>query len=106
VIGHAQTSARARRHGRPLIIRRDFNTVDGGRAGLHFVSVQRTIEDFVTTRNVMNAASARLQNPAITDTVNNGIIEFTFALRRANYVLPTRAERSFPLLPGRATALS
>jgi hypothetical protein len=106
VIGHAQTSARARRHGRPLIIRRDFNTVDGGQAGLHFVSVQRTIEDFVTTRNAMNAASAQLQNPAITDTVNNGINEFTFVLKRANYVLPTRAERSFPLLPGRATALS
>ncbi|MGO9820585.1 MAG: Tat pathway signal protein, partial [Solirubrobacteraceae bacterium] len=43
VIGHAQTSARARRHGKPLIIRRDFNTVDGGQAGLHFVSVQRSI---------------------------------------------------------------
>ena len=36
VIGHAQTSARARRHGKPLIIRRDFNTVDGGQAGTAF----------------------------------------------------------------------
>ena len=51
VIGHAQTSARARRHGKPMILRRDFNTVDGGQAGLHFVSLQRTIDDFVTTRN-------------------------------------------------------
>ncbi len=50
MIGHAQTSARARRNGKPLIIRRDFNTVDGGQAGLHFVSIQRTIEDFVKTR--------------------------------------------------------
>ena len=50
VIGHARTSARARRNGKPLILRRDFNTVDGGQAGLHFVSVQRSIEDFVTTR--------------------------------------------------------
>ncbi|MFZ0089470.1 MAG: hypothetical protein WAL63_08190 [Solirubrobacteraceae bacterium] len=100
VIGHSQTSAKARRHGRPLILRRDFNTTDGGQAGLHFVSVQRTIEDFITTRNAMNASSAQLQNPAITDTVNNGINEFMFVLKRANYILPARARRSFPLLPG------
>ena len=105
VIGHSQTSARARRNGKPLIIRRDFNTVDGGQAGLHFVSVQRTIEDFVTTRNAMNATAAQLQNPAITDTVNNGINEFMFVLKRANYILPPRSARSFPLLPGRQTAL-
>jgi hypothetical protein len=106
VIGHAQTSARARRHGRPLIIRRDFNTVDGGQAGLHFVSLQRTIEDFITTRNAMNASSAQLQNPAITDTVNNGINEFIFVLKRANYMLPQRAHRSFPLLADRERALA
>jgi hypothetical protein len=105
VIGHAQTSARARRHGRPLILRRDFNTTDGGQAGLHFVAVQRTIEDFVTTRTAMNAASAQLQNPAIGDTVNNGINEFIFVLKRANYILPSRAERSFPLLGGRERSL-
>jgi hypothetical protein len=106
VIGHAQTSARARRHGQPLIQRRDFNTVDGGQAGLHFVCIQRTIEDFVTTRNAMNATGAQLQNPAITDTVNNGINEFIFVLKRATYVLPARAQRAFPLLPGRAGALT
>jgi hypothetical protein len=105
VIGHSQSSARARRRGKPLIIRRDFDTVDGGQAGLHFVSVQRTIEDFITTRNAMNAASAQLQNPAITDTVNNGINEFIFVTKRANYILPPRAQRSFPLLPDRERAL-
>ena len=105
VIGHAQASARARRNGKPLIIRRDFDTVDGGQAGLHFVSIQRTIEDFVTTREAMNASTAQLENPAITDTVNNGINAFTFVLKRANYILPPRRERSFPLLPGRASAL-
>ena len=105
VIGHAQTSARARRNNKPLILRRDFNTVDGGQAGLHFVSLQRTIEDFITTRNAMNASSAQLQNPSITDTVNNGINEFIFVAKRANYILPTRDQRSFPLLPGRRQAL-
>jgi hypothetical protein len=105
VIGHAQTSARARRNGKPLIARRDFNTVDGGQAGLHFVCIQRSIEDFVTTRNAMNATSAQLQNPSITDTVNNGINEFIFVLKRANYILPPRSQRSFPLLPGRNRVL-
>ena len=105
VIGHSQTSARARRHGKPVIIRRDFNTVDGGQAGLHFVSIQRSIADFVRTRTAMNAASAQLYNPAITDTVNNGINEFMFVLKRANYIIPSRAQRSFPLLPGRERVL-
>jgi hypothetical protein len=101
VVGHSQTTARARRNGRPLIIRRDFNTVDGGQAGLHFVALQRTIEDFVKTRTAMNASYAQVQNPAITDTVNNGINAFIFVLKRANYILPRRAERSFPMLGGR-----
>ncbi len=106
VIGHAQASARARRNGIPRIIRRDFDTVDGGQAGVHFVSVHQTIEDFVLTRTAMNQANAQLQNPEITPTVNNGINEFIFVLKRANYLLPPRADRSFPLLAGRAAALS
>ena len=106
VIGHSQTSALARRHGKPLIIRRDFNTVDGGYAGLHFVSVQPSINDFVLTRNAMNASGAHLENRAITATVNNGINEFISVRKRANYVLPSRADRSFPLLSGRAAALA
>ena len=101
VIGHAQTSATARRGGKPLILRRDFNSTDGGLAGLHFVSLQQAIADFVTTRTAMNATSAQLENPSITSTVNNGINEFIFVLRRGNYVIPPRAQRSFPLLPGR-----
>jgi hypothetical protein len=105
VVGHSQTSARARRHGKPLIIRRDFNTVDGGLAGLHFVAVQKSIADFVTTRKAMNAANASYLNPSITDTVNNGINEFIFVLKRANYILPSRATRSFPLYSGQAAAL-
>ncbi len=105
VIGHSQSSARARRHNRPLILRRDFNTTDADQAGLHFVSLQRTIEDFIATRNAMNASSAQLQNPAITDTVNNGINEFMLVLRRANYLIPARDQRSFPLLARQTTAV-
>jgi hypothetical protein len=98
MVGHAQTSALARRHGSPVIIRRDFDTVDGGRPGLHFVSLQRSIEDFVATRNAMNATGARNINPHVTGTHNNGINAFIDVRRRANYILPSRAHRSFPLL--------
>ena len=105
VIGHAQTTARARRRGRPLILRRDFDTVDGGQAGLHFVSLQRSIADFVTTRTAMNQANAQLQNPAITATINNGINAFIFVQRRANYIIPARRERAFPLLRGRESLI-
>ncbi|MGH2836606.1 MAG: DUF7405 family protein, partial [Solirubrobacteraceae bacterium] len=105
VIGHAQASARARRGGRPIILRRDFDTVDGGQAGLHFVSLQRSIADFVTTRTAMNQSGAQLENPEITATVNNGINGFIFVQRRANYVLPSRAERAFPLLVGRESLI-
>jgi hypothetical protein len=106
VIGHSQASARARRGGKPIILRRDFDTADYGRSGLHFVSLQRSIADFVATRTAMNQAAAQLQNPAITDTVNNGINEFIFVLKRGNYILPARGQRSFPLLPGRASLLA
>jgi hypothetical protein len=33
VIRRAQTSATARRNGKPLILRRDFDAADGGEAG-------------------------------------------------------------------------
>jgi len=105
VIGHAQAAAQARRHNRPVIIRRDFDTVDGGRAGLHFVSVQRSIQDFVATRNAMNAAEAHNINKKITATRNNGINAFMEVRRRANFIMPSRPNRSFPLLPGRETVL-
>ena len=58
--------------------------------------MHQTIEDFVKTRTAMNQANAQLQNPEITPTVNNGINEFIFVLKRGNYLLPPRADRSFP----------
>ena len=106
MIGHSQASATARQHNRPVIIRRDFDTVDGGHSGLHFVSVQRSIQDFVATRNAMNASGAHLVNKAITATANNGINAFIAVKRRANYIMPSRADRAFPLLPGRKAILS
>jgi hypothetical protein len=104
-VGHSQATAQARKHGRPLIIRRDFNTIDDDYAGLHFVSVQRSIQDFIVTRNAMNASGAHNINKKVTDTKNNGINAFIKVRRRANYIMPSRADRSFPLVPGRAAAL-
>jgi hypothetical protein len=106
VVGHLQAAAGARRADRPLILRRDFNTIDNDRAGLHFLALQRSIADFEATRRAMNAADVPATNPGITATVNNGIKEFIFVSRRANYVVPPRADRSFPLLPGRREALA
>ncbi|HWB66334.1 MAG TPA: hypothetical protein VG708_05865 [Mycobacteriales bacterium] len=105
MVGHSQATAQARKHGRPIIIRRDFNTVDDDYAGLHFVSVQRSIHDFVATRNAMNTSGAHNINKKITATKNNGINAFIKVRRRANYVMPSRADRSFPLLPGRGSVL-
>ena len=74
-------------------------------AGVHFVSLQRAISDFLWTRNAMNQTGATLENRAITDTVNNGINEFISVASRGNYLVPSRADRSFPLLPGRTAVL-
>lgn len=98
IVGHLQASATARRQGRPLIMRRDFNTVDGGEAGLHFVALQRSIDDFKTTRLAMNAANTATRQPGIDARTNNGINEFIFVTNRANYLVPPRSDRSFPLL--------
>lgn len=105
MVGHSQATAQARKHGRPLIVRRDFNTADDGYAGLHFVSIQRSYEDFVVTRNAMNATGAHSINKKVTATKNNGINAFIDVRRRGNYIMPSRADRSFPLLPGRASVL-
>lgn len=98
VVGHAQAAAQARRRNRPVILRRDFDTVDGDHAGVHFVSLQRSIQDFVVTRNAMNATGAHNINRRITDTENNGINAFIDVRRRANYIMPSRPNRAFPLL--------
>lgn len=56
----------------------------------------------IVTRTAMNASGAHFGNREITATRNDGINEFIVVLRRANYILPSGAGRSFPLLSGRA----
>jgi hypothetical protein len=97
VVGHHEKVAQVREDGKPIVLRRDFNTVDGGRAGLHFVSFQRRLADFRKTRKAMNGWYVRDDSPAITDRKNNGLLNFITVRSRANFYVPPRDGRSFPL---------
>ncbi|WP_089787242.1 DUF7405 family protein [Natronobacterium haloterrestre] len=90
VVGHAQKAARAREDGEPPLLRRDFNTVDGDRPGIHFLSLQRTIADFARVREAM--VDEELDVP----TANDGIRHYVFVDRRGNYLLPPRSLRALP----------
>ncbi|WP_255198666.1 Dyp-type peroxidase [Halorarius litoreus] len=95
-VGHSQKMATdAREDGSPIILRRDFDSTDGGEAGLHFLAVHREIGDFETTRKAMNGEQYT-DNPAVRQRVNNGILEYTFVRRRGNYLLPPRSKRALP----------
>jgi hypothetical protein len=96
VVGHAQAAARARLDGRPRINRRDFVTFDDGIPGTHFVSLQRTLEDFNATRAVMNAADGPHHHSAVGLRVNNGINAFMDVVSRATFAVPPRARRAYP----------
>ena len=96
VVGHHEKVARAREDGKPIVLRRDFNTVDGGRAGLHFLSLQRSLADFRKTRRAMNGWYLRDDHPAVTDRENNGLLNFITVTSRANFYVPPRADRAFP----------
>jgi hypothetical protein len=97
-VGHAQATGRARLHGRPRINRRDFATLDHGAPGTHFVSLQRTMEDFNATRAVMNAADARGHHGDIGVRRNNGINSVMEVRSRATFAVPPRAARAYPNL--------
>ncbi len=99
VVGHWEKVARVREDGQPIILRRDFNTVDRGQAGVHFLSLQRELSDFVETRDAMNGWWLREQHESpgnVNDQENNGILNFIEVQSRANFYVPPRAERAFP----------
>jgi hypothetical protein len=100
IAGHAQAAARARVDNRPRVNRRDFATLDEGRPGTHFVSLQRTIEDFNATRAVMNAADARYHHSGIGHRANNGLNDVIEVRSRATFVIPPRPLRSYPFYAG------
>lgn len=98
VVGHHEKVARVREGGEPLLLRRDFSTVDGGHAGVHFLSLQRSLSDFAKTRKSMNGWYLRDDSDQITDEENNGILDFISVVSRANFYVPPREKRAFPML--------
>jgi hypothetical protein len=95
VVGHSQKSARARDGDEPLMIRRDFDSTDGGLAGVHFLSLQASIADFVETREAMNGTEVA-DSAAVGERTNNGILQYLTVERRGNYLLPPRSHRALP----------
>ncbi len=96
MVGHQEKVARVREDGRPLILRRDFNTTDGGDPGVHFLAFQRSLDDFEKTRKAMNGWYLRDDHPQVRDRDNNGLLEFISVRSRTNFYVPPRARRSFP----------
>lgn len=95
IVGHAQKSARARdEDGTPPLLRRDFNTVDHDRPGIHFLAHQRTIEDFVRVREAM--AGEDIAGEGVGQRLNNGILQYLFVTRRGNFLVPPRKNRALP----------
>jgi len=99
VVGHAQKAAAAREDGQPIILRRDFNTTDDEQAGLHFLSLQEEITDFVTTREAMTGA-AIANSSGVGSRINNGILQYIFVRRRGNFLVPPRELQSMPTPTG------
>ncbi|MEF8853487.1 MAG: twin-arginine translocation signal domain-containing protein [Haloarculaceae archaeon] len=94
-VGHAQKVARAREDGMPRILRRDFDSTDGGRASVHFLALQSGIGEFVATRQAMNGTEAASEG-SVGQRTNNGILQYISVERRGNYLLPPRELRAFP----------
>ena len=97
LVGHSQKSARAREDNRPVILRRDFDSTDDDEAGLHFLSLQQAVSDFVKTREAMNGTDLAEQS-ALGQINNNGILQYMTVTRRGNYLLPPRELRALPLI--------
>lgn len=95
VVGHTQKTADARVDDAPIILRRDFDSTDGGYAAVHFLALQRRIQDFVDTREAMNGTDAAA-NSAVGQRNNNGILQYVQTERRGNFLLPPRHLRALP----------
>jgi hypothetical protein len=94
-VGHAQKASRVRDGDEPLMIRRDFDSTDDGRASVHFLSLQETIADFVETRAAINGTDVA-DSAAVGEKTNNGILQYMTVERRGNYLLPARRHRALP----------
>ncbi|WP_254523812.1 DUF7405 family protein [Natrinema caseinilyticum] len=89
-VGHAQKAARAREDGEPIVLRRDFDSTDDDTAATHFLSLQRSIADFVKTREAMTGSDLSVMRS------NSGILQYLTVRSRANYLVPPRGLRALP----------
>lgn len=96
IVGHAQAAARARVNNVPVINRRDFATIDDGRPGTHFVSLQRELRDFNNTRAIMNGADGPDYHRSVGARRRNGINAFFDVTHRATFGVPARTLRAYP----------
>jgi dye decolorizing peroxidase len=92
LVGHAQKAARAREDGAPLLLRRDINTLDGDRPGVHFLAHQREIADYVRVRQAMAGEDL----DGVGQRLNNGLLQYIFVRRRGNFLTPPRDMRALP----------
>ncbi len=95
IVGHSQKMLRARDESGPPLLRRDFNSTDDGRASLHFLSLQRSIADFVRVREAMNGTDLTASTP-VGQRTNNGILQYFSVETRGNYLVPPRSSRALP----------
>lgn len=100
LVGHAQKIARARNDdSQPRILRRgDFNAPAEPGSVLHFGSLQKTIDDFVDTRRMMDGLDAEEADERSKELPeeDDGILAFIEATNRANFLVPPRRHRALP----------
>jgi len=96
VVGHMPKMSQARENGIAPLLRRDFDTTDGDHAGVHFISLQEEISDFVHVRTLMDGAGLASEIDGIEERHNNGILEFITTKSRANFLIPPRHLRALP----------
>lgn len=126
IVGHQQKLARARfdlslrEEGGvsdgtldTTILRRDFDTTDQARPGLHFVALMRFVGYMVYTRKAMNGVAfnadevippepgeepgTRIRHDDVDiDLEDDGFLNFATATRRGNFVVPPLEIRALP----------
>ncbi len=87
------------------ILRRDFDTTDGGGPGLHFVTITRFMTYMDYVRNSMNkigithpfSDGSQLQHEEVDVPIeNHGFLDFITATRRGVFLVPPIAIRALP----------
>lgn len=97
-VGHLQKVARARDDNfEPIVLRRgDFFESLSDQTELHFGSLQRHVEDIITTLEAMHDVG--FEEDALPELAPNedGILEFIETKARGTYLIPPRDKRALP----------